>query len=222
MYQLSNDRINAFLIDAGDAGLTLIDAGYPKHADAIADGIRSIGREPADLTNIIITHAHPDHLGSAKELAGGSTPISMHPADADIARSGTYTLTMKPGPGMLNGILFKVVMSDKPSNFPAFEPDIALRDGDVIDIAGGIEVVHTPGHTAGHVALLWKRDRGLLFTGDAASNLMGLNYMIAYDDVAEGKVSLAKLSGYDFETAVFGHGKPILSSASGKFVKKFA
>jgi 3-oxoadipate enol-lactonase len=222
LYQLSNDRINAFLIDDGDAGLTLIDCGYPKHGDAIIEAIRSIGREPSDLKNILITHAHPDHLGSAKQLSGGSTPISMHPADGDIAKAGVYHLSMKAGPGLLNGILYRMVMNDKPAEFPSFEPDIDLKDGDVVDVAGGIEVVHTPGHTAGHVAFLWKIDRGLLFVGDAAGNLMGLNYMIGYDDIAEGKSSLAKLSGFDFEAAVFGHGRPILSGASAKFSKKFA
>jgi len=222
LYQFSNGGINAFLIDDGDAGLALIDSGYPKDAETIAEGIRSIGREPSDLKNILITHAHPDHLGSAKQLSGGTTPISLHPGDADIARAGVYRLTMKPGPGILNGVIFRIVMKDKPSEFPAFDPDIDLKDGDVIDVAGGIEVIHTPGHTAGHVALLWKKDSGLLFVGDAAANLLGLNYMIGYDDVVEGKTSLAKLSGFDFEAAVFGHGKPILSGASSKFTKKFA
>jgi len=222
LYQFSNGGINAFLIDDGDTGLTLIDSGYPKDAEAIAEGIKEIGRDPGDLTSILITHAHPDHLGSAKQLSGGTTPISMHPGDADIARAGVYHLTMKPGPGLLNGVMFRIVMKDKPSEFPAFEPDIDLKDGDVLDVAGGIEVIHTPGHTAGHVALLWKKDRGLLFVGDAAANLVGLNYMIGYDDVPEGKASLTKLSGFDFDAAVFGHGKPILSGASDKFTKKFA
>ena len=222
LYQFSNGGINAFLVDDGDAGLTLIDSGYPKDAEAITEGIREIGRDPSDLTNILITHAHPDHLGSAKQLSGGTTPISLHPADADIARAGVYQLTMQPGPGLLNGVMFRLVMNKKPSEFPAFEPDIDLKDGDVINVAGGIEVILTPGHTAGHVALLWRKDSGLLFVGDAAANLVGLNYMIGYDDVAEGKASLTKLSGLNFEAAVFGHGKPILSGASGKFAKKFA
>jgi glyoxylase-like metal-dependent hydrolase (beta-lactamase superfamily II) len=222
LHQLSNGGINAFLIDEGDAGLTLIDSGYPKDAEAITEGIHEIGRDLSDLTNILITHAHPDHLGSAKQLSGGTTPISLHPGDADIAKAGVYQLTMKPGPGILNGVMFRLVMRKKPSEFPAFEPDIDLKDGDVIDVAGGIAVIHTPGHTAGHVALLWKRDAGLLFVGDAAANLARLNYMIGYDDVPEGKASLTKLSGFDYEAAVFGHGRPILSGASDKFAAKFA
>jgi glyoxylase-like metal-dependent hydrolase (beta-lactamase superfamily II) len=221
LYQFSSGGINAFLMEGGDDDLTLIDAGYPKHAEAIEEGIRSIGREPSDLTSILITHAHPDHLGSAKRLSGGSIPISLHPDDGNIARAGIVHPTMDPAPGLLNGILFRLLMPKKPGEFPAFDPDVDLHDGDVIDVAGGIEIIHTPGHTAGHVSLLWKKDRGLLITGDAAANLMGLNYMLGYDDVPTAQTSLAKLSSRDFEAAVFGHGKPILSGASSKFAAKF-
>ncbi|NOY56028.1 MAG: MBL fold metallo-hydrolase [Actinobacteria bacterium] len=221
LYQLSNGGINAFLIDEGDDGLTLIDAGFPKHAEALEKDIRSIGREPSDLTSILLTHAHPDHLGSAKHLSGGTTPIGLHPADGDIARAGIIHQTMKAGPGLLTGILFRLLIPRKPAEFPAFDPDVALNDGDLINVAGGIEVIYTPGHTAGHVSLLWKRDRGLLITGDAAANLMGLNYMLGYNDLPTARASLAKLADREFEAAVFGHGKPLLSGASGKFAAKF-
>lgn len=221
LYQLSNAGINAFLFDEGDAGLTMIDGGFPKHGDALEKQIRSIGRDPTELTRIVITHAHPDHLGCARQLSGGTTPISVHPTDGDIARAGVAQPTMKPAPGLLNGILFRVLIGNKPVEFPAFEPDGAIEDGDVIDIAGGVEVIHTPGHTGGHVSLLWKRDRGLLITGDAAANFVKLDYMLGYDDFATGKTSLNKLAGLDFEAAVFGHGKPILSGASDRFAARF-
>lgn len=221
LYQLTNKGINAFMLDAGDEGLVLVDAGLPEQAELLENDIRSIGREPSNLTGIIITHAHPDHLGSAKHFSGGARPISLHPADTEIAKAGVAHQTMKPGPGFLNGVLFRVLMSKKSAEFPAFTPDIALADGDIVDLAGGLEVIHTPGHTAGHVCLLWKRDRGLLFTGDAAANLMGLNYMIGYDDEETGRASLARLANLDFEAAVFGHGRPLLSGASNKFAAKF-
>lgn len=222
LYQFSNKGINAYLLDAGGDGLVLIDAGLPEQAKLLEQDIRSIGREPSDLTSIIITHAHPDHLGCATHFADGTRPISLHPADSEVAEAGIIHQTMTAGPGVLNGILFRVLMSDKSAEFPAFQPDISLNDGDTIDIAGGIEVIHTPGHTAGHVSLLWKRDRGLLITGDAAANVMGLNYMIAYNDITAGRSSLANLSDRTFEAAVFGHGRPLLSSASDKFAAKFA
>ena len=221
LYQLSYQGINAFLIDDGDQSLTLIDTGYPKHAEAIGDDIRSLGRDPEHLTHILITHAHPDHLGSAKHFSRGQTPVSIHPGDAEIARAGIIHQTMKPGPGLMNKILFRMLIKEEPYEFPAFEPETTLVDGAVLDIAGGLEVIHTPGHTAGHVCLLWKRDGGLLFVGDAAGNMMGLNYMLGYNDLEEGKRSLRKLAGLGFEAAVFGHGKPILENAANRFAAKF-
>lgn len=222
LYQLSNGAVNAFLIDEGDDGLTLIDSGFPKHAEALEKDIHSIGRELSDITGILITHAHPDHLGSAKRLSGGTTPISMHPAGREIARAGIIHQTMTPGPGLLNGILFRLLIGNKPAEFPSFDPDAEIVGGDLIDVAGGIEVIHTPGHTLGHVSLLWKKDRGLLITGDAAANVIGLGYSLGYDDVEAGKASLAALARLEFEVAVFGHGKPILSGASQRFASKFS
>lgn len=221
LHRLTHAGINAYIIDEGDAGLTMIDAGLSKHADALAADIRSMGRDPGELTSIVLTHGHPDHLGSAKRLSAGTVPISLHPDDSHIARAGVIEQTMRPPPGLLRGVLFRVLVGNKTAEFPAFEPDRPLMDGDVLDIAGGLEVIHTPGHTAGHVSLLWKRDRGLLITGDAAANILGLDYMLGYDDFASGKASLTRLAGYDFEAAVFGHGRPIMSGASQRFAAKF-
>jgi glyoxylase-like metal-dependent hydrolase (beta-lactamase superfamily II) len=221
LYQFGHGGVNSFAIDEGEDGLTLIDTGYRKHVESLESDIRSIGREPSEITTILLTHAHPDHLGGAKLLSAGSIPISINPADGDIARAGIIHQTMKPAPGLISGILFRVLIGTKSAQFPAFEPDGALNDGDVIDVAGGLEVIHTPGHTAGHVSLLWKSDRGLLITGDAAGNVLGLNFSLGYDDIITGRVSLAKLAGYEFEAAVFGHGRPILAGASAKFTSKF-
>ena len=128
---------------------------------------------------------------------------------------------MTPGPGLLNQILFRALIGNKPAEFPGFEADRTLVDGETLDIGGGLEVMHTPGHTAGHVSLLWKKDRGVLFAGDIASNMFGLGYMLGYDDIEAGRASLAKVARREFEVAVFGHGGPITSGASIRFAKKF-
>lgn len=214
--------VNAYIIEDGDNGVTLIDTGYEKSAQAIEEGIRSIGREPADVTNILLTHAHPDHLGSAAHLSASGTPVSIHGGDASIPPEGILYQTMSAGPGLINWILFRLLIArDDHIEFPAFEPHHQLADGQVLDVAGGIEVIHTPGHTAGHVCLLWRRDSGVLLAGDVASNLMGLGYMLGYDDLDTAKTSLRKLAEHEFEVAVFGHGRPTLSGASDRFSRKF-
>ena len=221
LYSIKVGPANAFLIDSGDAGLTLIDTGYPKNAPDIEAGIRSIGREPAELSDILITHAHPDHLGSAAHLSAGSIPVSMPGDEAWIAKAGRIEQTMSPAPGLFNRIVFRLLIGYKPYEFPAFEPQRSLVGGDSLNIAGGVEVIHTPGHSAGHVSLLWKKDRNVLFTGDAVANVMGLGYAVAYDDFDTGKKSAARLAQLEFEVAVFGHGRPILSGASARFARKF-
>lgn len=221
LYLIKLGPANAYLLDDGDQGLILVDAGYPKSAADIESAIRSIGRSPADLESILLTHAHPDHLGSAARLSREGAGIALHPEGAEIARAGIVHQTMSPAPGVLNWLLFHIFIGTKDFEFPAFDPDRELGDGMIIDMAGGVEVVHTPGHAAHHVSLLWKRDRGVLFVGDAAANVMGLGYSLGYEDLEQGKASLRKLADIEFEVAVFGHGKPILSGASDHFVRKF-
>lgn len=221
LHQIKLGPVNVYLIDEGEAGLTLVDVGYEKSAAKIEAAIRAIGREPSDVTNILITHAHPDHLGSAAHFESDATPARMHAIDAEIGRSGKIEQSMSPGPGLLNNILFRLLIGSKPATFPPVAAKIGVQDGDTLDIAGGIEVVHTPGHTGGHVAFLWKREGGILFAGDVASNMIGFNYSLGYNDLATAKTSLARLGRLDFDTAVFGHGGPIMEGAAARFAKKW-
>ena len=82
--------------------------------------------------------------------------------------------------------------------------------------------VHTPGHTAGHLALLLPRDGGVLFTGDAATNFARLGVGPIYEDVDEGMRSLRRLAELEFETALFAHGRPLAPRAAERFRARFA
>jgi glyoxylase-like metal-dependent hydrolase (beta-lactamase superfamily II) len=93
------------------------------------------------------------------------------------------------------------------------------NDGDIL--AGSLRAIHTPGHCAGQLAFLWPQQGGVLITADAASNVFGLRLSPVYEDLELGRRSLSKLAALDFEVAVFGHGKPILSGASKQFGQKW-
>lgn len=88
---------------------------------------------------ILATHAHDDHVRVAPELAGATgAPVLLHPADLPLWR-----LT-----------------------HPDREPDGALSDGQIIEVAGTrLEVLHTPGHAPG-ACCFHAPDLGVLFTGD--------------------------------------------------------
>ncbi len=95
-----------------------------------------------------------------------------------------------------------------------------MQDGEALPLAGLI-AVHTPGHTAGHLALLLPRDGGVLFAGDAATNFGRLGVGPIYEDVAEGGRSLEKLAALEFDTALFSHGRPLRPRAGERFRARF-
>jgi glyoxylase-like metal-dependent hydrolase (beta-lactamase superfamily II) len=98
--------------------------------------------------------------------------------------------------------------------------DQPLTDGEILPIAGGIEVIHTPGHCAGHVALLWHPGR-MLFAGDVCTNLMGLGDPVGFESLEQGRASQRKLASLSFDAVGFGHGKPIAHDASAQFRYKW-
>jgi glyoxylase-like metal-dependent hydrolase (beta-lactamase superfamily II) len=84
-------------------------------------------------------------------------------------------------------------------------------------VAGGIQALSTPGHTLGHLAFLWPGDGGVLFTGDVALNHGKMTLASIYEDEALGRESLRSLGRFEFETACFAHGAPIVGGAAAAF-----
>jgi hypothetical protein len=71
---------------------------------------------------------------------------------------------MTPAPGLLGQVLCRLFFNPNERMEPV-TIDQPLSDGEILPIAGGIEAIHTPGHYAGHLALLWRPGR-MLFAGD--------------------------------------------------------
>lgn len=207
--------VNAFLLD-DDQGLTLIDAGFPGKEGVILDAIRLMGRQPEDVHRILVTHAHPDHIGSLAALrqATGAT-VWVHPMDRAIVESGTGFRPLTPAPGLLNRVLARI-FAGRVHRVEPTPVDATYEDGDVLPAAGGLTVIHAPGHCAGQVAFLWRAHGGVLLAGDACANTMGLGWSIGYEDLDAGRQSLSRLAGLDYEVACFGHGKAILTKASDR------
>jgi glyoxylase-like metal-dependent hydrolase (beta-lactamase superfamily II) len=216
VYGIAMAYVNAFLFTDED-GLALVDSGLPKRKDTILGTLAGIARQPADLKHILITHYHVDHIGSLADLKEASDAKSyVHPADSPIVRGDEP----QPGPNPSN-LLGRFVgplverLSPEPT---AAAVDVEVQDGQELPIADGIRVLHTPGHTPGHLAFLLPAKK-VLFVGDAAANILGLRMpMGMYTvDPEQAKESIRKLAALEFDVACFGHGRVLKGEANLRF-----
>jgi glyoxylase-like metal-dependent hydrolase (beta-lactamase superfamily II) len=220
IYQLSLGFVNVLLVEDDDGGLWLVDAGVDLGAERIGGGIRALGRAPRQLRGVVVTHLHGDHVGglaAVKEHTGAE--VWMGVEDAELVRAGRQGRALEPGPGLIRTVIVRA-MGDR--TLRACEPiavEHDVHDGDVLPF--GATALHTPGHTAGHIALLFPRDGGVLFAGDAATDFLRLGVGPIYEDVDEGMRSLRRLAGLRFETALFAHGRPLTPRADERFRASF-
>ena len=223
LYALDLGGVNAYLITAAN-GLTLIDTGSPGSAERLARELTSLGHTLADISQIVVTHAHADHAGGLAELqARTSAAVWMHPRDAALVRSGVAMRpSTRPTPGLMNRLIYRLTIAQAPRTIAPARVDHEVEDGAVLPFAGGLRVIHTPGHSAGQIALLWPAHGGVLFVADAAINVAGLALFPAYEELAQGQTSLARLATYEFAVACFGHGRPITRSADQRFRARWA
>ena len=220
--RLSMGYTNAYLLVADD-GVTLVDSETKGQQATILEAVSATGRTPADLKHILITHHHTDHTGSLASLVETTgAKAYVHPLDAPITRGDEPVAG--PNPDVRVGRMLKpLLMRLQPSRMTpvAFEREVV--DGDELAIAGGIKVIHTPGHTAGHVSYFWPESGGVLFAGDAAGKLRdvgppvgGLASMFT-EDPEQAKESFRKLAGLEFDTVCMGHGGFLTGQAHLEF-----
>src|ERR1700727_248866 len=100
---------NTYLIE-GEDGLTLIDAGFPNKEAAVFAAIRELGHSLNRLKHLVLTHGHPDHIGSAAAIVRETGARTyMHPLDIPLAEAGGPFRPMRPAPGLLRQMLCRVL-----------------------------------------------------------------------------------------------------------------
>jgi glyoxylase-like metal-dependent hydrolase (beta-lactamase superfamily II) len=211
VYRLPFEIGHVYLWERSD-GLTVVDTSIAGSASAIVAAIEGIGRQPERVTEIVLTHCHDDHRGSAAELASlTGAPVIAHSIEAPYIRGEQPQLA----PVLLDfeRPIFEAVVPRVPAA-PPVAVDREVEDGDTI--TGGGVIVHVPGHTPGSIALHLP-GLGVLFTGDTIAEHAGTVMLGVFNiDRAEAIRSLHKQAALDCEVAGFGHGAPVIGGASAR------
>ena len=205
------DFVNSFALVEDDGRVTLIDTGMPSSVPRIEAGLAAMGKALQDVHRIVLTHAHGDHAGGAAKLKEASdAEIAISAIDAPFARAGYAP----PRDGSSLGGKFLNLLGPKGNKFAKVIVGEEFADGDVLPVAGGLRVVHTPGHTPGHVALLREAD-GVLITGDSIWNVRKMKWSVRAfcSDIKLNQQTADVLGELDYEIAAFTHGKHVSQNA---------
>ncbi len=216
IYVVPEVRCNTYLIEDPD-GLTLIDTGLPGSDKKILAYIANLGKQPADLKRIILTHSDMDHVGGLSPLhkaSGARTYASQIEADAIAAGKASRPIKRR---GFSWRRLMMIILAPfmKPRRFKV---DEILQDGQVLPIGGGLRVISTPGHTPGHISLFAPKS-GVLFCGDSMVTepnvIHGSRPGLTWDD-GQARASEKKQAALGARIVCSGHG-PVVQDATGKF-----
>ncbi|WP_229379731.1 MBL fold metallo-hydrolase [Fibrella forsythiae] len=223
LYQISLGVVNVFVIKDTKNGLTLIDTGYKGSSEKIVSAIRKAGEDPLTIRQIILTHCHPDHAGSAAAFnAEWGIPVWAYYQDVPLLAKGSAgEVPIHLSPGVINWFIYHLFIKRGSSAIDPVIVDRSLTSKEVLPIAGGLQVLHTPGHSSGHIALLLQQER-VLIAGDLCANVAGLDFSTVYEDRRLGVQSILEVARLDVEKAVFGHGKLLAPRANEKLAAKFS
>jgi len=157
----------------------LIDSGVNNSNTLIFDYLENMGRKPEEISLMVLTHAHPDHIGSARAIkAATDCTVATHPETQAWVEDVEQQFKERPVPG------FHTLVGGSTA------VDRLLQDGDVIVLDPvSLEVILTPGHARGSISLYCKEE-GVLFTGDAIPQT---NDLPIYDDAATVIASIKRL-----------------------------
>lgn len=219
IYAVPGMSVGRIYVIVGGDGLTLIDTSFSSQTpQKLESQLRRLGYQLSDIHHILITHAHPDHLGGLaafQQMTNARTGV--HHRDAAVIRG--EMLAPRPQSHQLRGLSRLMLLMPAMAPPPPARVDVEFKGGDSLDdILPGLEVVETFGHSPGHVGYWWPEQR-VLFCGDVVMHLpWGLATPIAAftSDMAEAKRSIRKIAEMDVDILCMGHGIPIVGGAAQK------
>jgi glyoxylase-like metal-dependent hydrolase (beta-lactamase superfamily II) len=211
---------NLSLILDADNGPTLVDTGLPGQVADIAARLGEAGVRVGDLKRIILTHQDIDHVGSLHPLAQASgARVLAHEVEVPFIDGTGVARFARPQMLEARPEMRAIVERIRPT--PVDEP---LQDGARLDLAGGVRIVFTPGHTVGHLCLYLERT-GTVIAGDALTaaegRLQGPNPQ-ATDDMPTASASVRKLAELDGVRAIVCYHGGVVDDDAGAQLRRVA
>jgi glyoxylase-like metal-dependent hydrolase (beta-lactamase superfamily II) len=223
----SNLMYPVLIWDEQDA--VLFDACLPGQATALRTAVREAGVSFQHLLTVILTHQDLDHIGSTeglRQLSDGRIRVMAHATEIPFIQFDEKPTKMKADfvlqfaaqhHAELRPDQVERIKQDLAGAWPEVRPlfadvkarvDTALQDREVLPLCGGIEVIHTPGHTPGHCCFYLRRYKALV-AGDALNvqngGLVGPSTEHSAN-LRQAVQSLRLLEAYDIDTVLCYHG----------------
>ncbi len=234
-------QTNVYLLNAGSSWV-LVDAGWGSDGSRIQAAARSLLGSELTPSAILLTHAHPDHAGSARELAQAwGCPVFAHPDELPLATGDFAAMSRYAGP-LDRWLILPVMRAIGRRRRGAALAGSSLAgivqplgpEGAIPGLQGW-KWTPTPGHTPGHVAYVRARDRVVL-SGDALltlevnswagilrqrQGLSGPPWYTTWDRHA-AMASISRIADLEPGVLAGGHGLPLAGPGTAAAVRAFA
>jgi glyoxylase-like metal-dependent hydrolase (beta-lactamase superfamily II) len=220
-----SEHVNIYLVQ-GKEGALLVDTGWntPENFAILEGGIEELGLGWGNISQIVVTHIHPDHYGLAGKIKQLSPArLAMHRIEKDLIKTWYIDkegfLRSARASLCSNGMPVEHLPQPQEESWRAelevlnsvapVQPDFVLHGGEEISSGGfHFRVLWTPGHSPGHICL-YEPQRKLLFSGDHILPIttpnVGYLPWLSTNPLNDYLDSLSKMKGLDVDLILPGH-----------------